>query len=258
MKKTFPFGQMLNKVVQKDRAPKKIFVLGVYASAVHARWVGAEGVQKVAALAVASEPEIFWRGENAEKIIAQIQIPKELGKLLPANRSLNGPSGRALDDLFLIPLGFDRREAWLCDLLPESRINPNQRKAIDKHYTKEIIEKYNLAPVTIPDFFKQELNSDVRRQEILAELEESQADRIILLGDLPIKYFLSYFNSNYSKLSDFGETPESYGRKVPIEINGRTYGVFALCHPRQAGKLGHSSSKWGDLHNSWIKISKAF
>lgn len=256
MKRTFPFGQLLKKVEQSDRTPKKVFVLGVYASAVHARWVGADGAQKVAALAVASEPEIFWRGENANEIIAQISIPKELGKLLPANQSLNGPSGRALDDLFLGPMGYDRKDAWLCDLLPESRINPNQRKALNRHYTKDVIERYNLTPVTIPNFCKKELNSEARSLEILAELEESQADRIILLGDLPIKHFLNYFNCSYSKLSDFGETSKSYGREVPIEINGRTYGIIALCHPRQAGKLGHSSSKWGDLHSRWIAFNK--
>ncbi len=36
---TFPFGQKVKEVVQKDRIPKQVFVLGVYASAVHARWV---------------------------------------------------------------------------------------------------------------------------------------------------------------------------------------------------------------------------
>jgi hypothetical protein len=36
---TFPFGQLVQDVVQTDRTPKKVFVLGVYASAVHARWM---------------------------------------------------------------------------------------------------------------------------------------------------------------------------------------------------------------------------
>ena len=39
----FPFGQELHPLVQEDKSPKKIFVLGVYASAVksyvkHLRW----------------------------------------------------------------------------------------------------------------------------------------------------------------------------------------------------------------------------
>jgi hypothetical protein len=35
----FPFGQPIFPLVQKDRSKKRVFVLGVYASAVHARWV---------------------------------------------------------------------------------------------------------------------------------------------------------------------------------------------------------------------------
>lgn len=45
----FPFGEPLKKVQQQDRSPKKVFVLGVYASAVHARWIDKDGKQKVAA-----------------------------------------------------------------------------------------------------------------------------------------------------------------------------------------------------------------
>jgi hypothetical protein len=39
----FPFGEPLRVVAQQDRTPKKVFVLGVYASAVHAKWVFPEG-----------------------------------------------------------------------------------------------------------------------------------------------------------------------------------------------------------------------
>ena len=123
----FPFGQKLTKVQQKETTPnKEVFVLGVYASAVHAKWLDKDGKIKVQALAVASEPQIFWTGEGVEKIIADIHIPAELGKLISANKNLNGPSGVALNDLFLKPLGHSREQAWLCDLLPESRVNPNQ------------------------------------------------------------------------------------------------------------------------------------
>ena len=61
----FPFGEPLRILRQQDRTPKKVFVLGVYASAVHAIWYSPEGKILCKALAVASEPEIFWNGENA-------------------------------------------------------------------------------------------------------------------------------------------------------------------------------------------------
>jgi hypothetical protein len=66
----FPFGQPLKLVKQQDRSPKKVFVLGVYASAIHAKWFSPDGKLLCIALAVASEPEIFWNGGNAAEIIA--------------------------------------------------------------------------------------------------------------------------------------------------------------------------------------------
>src|SRR5665647_416779 len=134
MEPVYPFGSPLQKVEQKDKSPKKVFVLGVYASAVHAKWIGVDGKVKVNALAVASEPYIFWKGEGADEIISKIKIPSKLGKLIPADERFNGPSGKVLDDLFLKPLGYNRDDAWLCDLLPYSRVNINQQKAIETHY----------------------------------------------------------------------------------------------------------------------------
>lgn len=38
MEYKYPFGEIVQPLVQKDRTAKQVFVLGVYASAVHARW----------------------------------------------------------------------------------------------------------------------------------------------------------------------------------------------------------------------------
>ena len=131
----FPFGQKLHPLVQEDTAPKKVFVLGVYASAVHARWKK-DGRIICQALAVASEPRIFWDGnpEEAQRIIGAVEIPEELGTLEPAGRQLNGPSAKVLDENILAPLGYTREDAWLCDCLPETRINPSQAKVIRERY----------------------------------------------------------------------------------------------------------------------------
>ena len=109
----FPFGQPLRTVQQEDRTPKRVFVLGVYASAVHARWIGPDGKDVVKALAVASEPCIFWRGDRgeAERIIKTIPVPRALGQLVPADEQFNGPSGRTLDQYILEPLGLKRSDA---------------------------------------------------------------------------------------------------------------------------------------------------
>ena len=117
---SFPFGMPIRRLLQKERGRKRIFILGVYASAVHARWIGNDDKTLINALAVASEPEIFWNGEGAQGIINSISVPEGGGRLVAADKKFNGPSGRALDSEFLAPLEVDRFECWLCDLPPSA------------------------------------------------------------------------------------------------------------------------------------------
>lgn len=246
----FPFGQPVKKVVQNDRTPKQVFVLGVYASAVHAKWIGADGKNVVAALAVASEPYIFWKGDHAEDIIENIPIPSEIGNLLPANQQFNGPSGIALDELILEPLGLNREKSWLCDLVPHSCMNPSQKKAIERAYLP-IIERYGLPEPSVHPV-PSKLSNEVRRKEIMTELFESEARTLILLGNQPIKWFLHYYDNRWKKLSDFGNDGNHYGKPWAIKILGNEITILPLAHPRQIAKLGHSSTKWYTLHQEWL------
>ena len=248
---TFPFGQQVQEVVQTDRTPKKVFVLGVYASAVHARWINADGKTVVNALAVASEPYIFWRGENAESIIRKIAVPSELGKLIPARQEFNGPSGIALDNLILDPLGLDRKEAWLCDLVPHSCVNPSQRKAIERAYLP-IASKYGLLAPSVPPL-PYPITDETRREDILEEIVESKARVVILLGDLPIRWFLAYFDDRWTHLSDFEFDNHSYGRLQDVQGGGKGIRVLPLAHPRQIAKLGLSSVLWYSKHETWVE-----
>jgi len=241
----FPFGEPVETLVQQDRGPKKVFVLGVYASAVHARWIGPDDRSLVQALAVASEPYIFWRGEGAGEIIERVTIPSKLGRLVPADDRLNGPSGVALDGLFLAPLGVGRDDAWLCDLVPHSCVNPAQQKAVDRAYTP-LIERYGLPAPSAPPV-PEVLADDARRRQILDEVRESRAEVMVLLGDEPIKWFLKHFDHRWRRLSDF----EPYGQRHQVRLNGLGIDILPLVHPRQAASLGGSSQKWFELHERW-------
>ena len=248
----YPFGETVKRLVQEDRTPKKVFVLGVYASAVHARWsIGSE--VKCAALAVASEPRIFWDGnpEEAAEIISRIKIPKELGTLKPAGKHLNGPSAKVLDEHILAPLGFTRKDAWLCDLLPETRLNDNQQKVIDGIYEK-YRKEYGLNEVTIPKR-PSVFCDDERCKEILAEIEESKAELLILLGDIPIQQFLNIVAKvDYSSLKEYTDL-YGYGAKTETLINNRSVKILPMAHPRQIGALGGHSATWFEAHQKWEK-----
>jgi uracil-DNA glycosylase len=249
----FPFGQPVREIVQTDRTPKRIFVLGVYASAVHAHWIGPNNKTIVKALAVASEPYIFWRGEDEKSIIQQICVPPLLGKLMPADKQFNSPSGVALDDLILNPLGLSRSDAWLCDLVPHSCVNPSQTKAIEREYIHIALE-YGLPKSTVPRV-PTILTDEKRRKEIMDEIIESESRILILLGDMPIKWFLSYFDNYWKKLSDFSRASQPYGQLHNTHIAGKEIKVLPLAHPRQIAKLGQSSAVWQDIHETWLEQS---
>lgn len=250
MKYYHPFGEVVHPLVQLDRSPKKIFVLGVYASAVHARWRKGNKVI-CAALAVASEPRIFWNGnpEEAAEIISRIHIPEEMGTLEPAGNHLNGPSAKVLDNHILAPLGFTREDTWLCDLLPETRLNRSQQHVINEKYRLEA-KKFGLNEVNIPP--RPSVFCDKKRcVEIVSELEESHAETLILLGDIPIRQFINQVaDVKYKTLQEYVEL-YGYGKSTPITIDGKGYKVLPLAHPRQISALGYHSSKWHKLHQDW-------
>ncbi|MCB0020768.1 MAG: hypothetical protein KDE09_23400 [Anaerolineales bacterium] len=245
----YPFGQSLTPVQQQDRRPKKVFVLGVYASAVHARWRGPDGKVLVQALAVASEPDIFWRGEGAAEIVERIVVPASCGWLEPAGPHLNGPSGRTLDEQFLAPLGYRRHDAWLADLLPETRLNPSQQKAIARAY-EPYVQAGLVPPVAIPPVPSRFANA-ARVASLAAELIESSADLLVTLGDVPLREFVAAFQPGWRRLAQFGETADRYGRIHELAIAGKQIRLLPLVHPRQAGGLGHASAKWRSLHQQW-------
>ena len=265
MNHIFPFGQPLRRVEQADRSGgKEVFVLGVYSSAVHARWVGEDGETLVSALAVDSEPKIFWRPTgDAEllKLLGAIDMPKPCGRLEAPQGSHNGPSGEQLDHAILDPLAGrrlhgDRSHAWLSDLLPESRVNPSQAGAIYREYVPRMCH-FNLPVPTVP--LAPNWNSwpleDTRRAEILAELDESEAECLVVLGDVPIRAFLSQYLPEKKRLADFGDTEDTYGRPHPVNVQAapKLRQVIALTHPRQTGGMGRHSKEWRELHERWVQ-----
>jgi len=246
----FPFGQPILPVSQADRSKKDVFVLGVYASAVHAKWIDNCGKLRIKAVAVASEPEIFWRGGSAEDIINAIKIPPEAGRLESAGERFNGPSGKSLDEDFLKPLGLSRKDTWLCDLVPHSCINAGQTKALKREYYHDM-ELLDLPEPKWPPLPKT-LADEKRLTEIESEILESSASILITLGDHPLKYFASLYGA-YQSLKKYGEIEKDYGKLHEITIAGKLMHLLPLVHPRQADKLGSHSIKWHDLHDGWKK-----
>ena len=110
-----------------------------------------------------------------------------------------------------------------------------------------LIEKYGLNPVTIPTR-PTSFCDHKRAEEITAELMESQAELLILLGDIPIaQYLKKVANIPYSTLGEYVDL-YSYGNITETVINGKIVKVLPLAHPRQIGALGAHSEKWCQAH----------
>ena len=246
----FPFGQPIRRVEQVDQTPKKVFVLGVYSSAVHARWCDPHGKELVKALAVASEPYIFWRGENADQITSSIVVPDGVGNLEPAANSFNGPSGRSLDDQFLNPLGLKREQVWLCDCIPQSCMNQGQSNALWREYYK-VAEHLALPPVNWPCRPTQ-IPPD-RVDELAGELHRSQAEIVITLGDEPLKWFAKKRLGSKNRLKFYGTDATDYGQFHNVKFGDRTLRLLPLVHPRQAARMPGHTTSWANLHDYWIK-----
>lgn len=169
----------------------------------------------------------------------------------PAFRQLNGPSAKVLDENILAPLGFTRADVWLCDCLPETRINPNQVKVINKHYNP-LIEQYGLNPVTVPK--RSSAFCDKKRSvEITYELMQSNADLLVLLGNIPIaQYLKKVADVPYSTLGEYVDL-YGYGNATEVVIKGKSIKVLPLAHPRQIGALGAHSKRWHLAHKEWEK-----
>ena len=245
----FPFGNSVKKVEQKDRTPKKVFVLGVHSSAINVRWITTEEKTFVMALAVENEPDIYWRGSPAyiNRIIRHLNFPEELGTLIPAHKDLNGAEGRALDYNLLGPLGLERKNTWLSNLIPFAIANKSQRKAIRKYMIYK--DKFKLPTPTInPDVIKSKLIDRNRITDIAEEIKESKAELLITLGDLPLHHFVKHFEKTMNSLSSF----EKYGKIHEVNIAGKDMLLLPVVHPRQAGRKGKYSKRWYGFHEYWV------
>jgi hypothetical protein len=245
----FPFGKPLLRVLQVPNPSARVFVVGVYSSAVHARWIGPDGRQLVQALAVASEPSIFWRGEGAPEIIKTIDVPSTAGRLEVPSERFNGPSGISLDQHYLAPLGLSRSDAWLCDLLPESRMNPNQAQKVLTKYAP-LARRLGLPEATVPVVPSRFADGD-RVEVILKEFLSSGAETFVTLGDIPLREFVAPLGIGHAKLRAYGLSHEEYGRTRAVKVAGRSFQHIPLAHPRQGQALGISSRSWGELHGVW-------
>ena len=88
-------------------------------------------------------------------------------------------------------------------------------------------------------------------EEIVDELMQSQAELLVLLGDIPIEQFLRRVSDvPYRTLQEYVDL-YGYGNPSDAVIHGRHIRVLPFAHPRQIGALGAHSERWHKAHEEW-------
>lgn len=241
---TFPFGRLVRPVAPAADGERRVFVLGVYPSAVHPRCVGADGTEAIKAVAIDNEPEPFWTGGDASARVEAVnaELPEGVGRLEAANQ--NGPSGLTLAERYLTPLWIG---PWR--VLDHRRGEPMAGQHGSGRSPQTLVPA-TCQPGPAPGIHAprpKEIGLVADRVPTLrSEWDAATPEVLVTLGAEPAK-----------ALGLDGPTHTDYGQPTSVTMWDRSVVHLALVHPRQAGGLGDHSSDWAATHQAWIESSPA-
>lgn len=248
----FPFGRPAT--VRPPRpaigGPAKVFVLGVYPSALHVRWCRPDGVVRVQALAVDDEPEVFWDGADAEERVKywaqQVGWQRSWGWVTASG---NGTSGRAVVRDVLGPLGIERGEAHFTDCYRRYLVKSgagSQRAAMEAAYAPFAAAR-GLPPVSLPgrpaDAALVRMAVAEEGGELMAQVRASEADLVVTLGQ-PAADVLAHLSAIDRVVL---RRDSGYGSVRRLRIGHAAVNWLPLKHP------GQRSSVWQEHHQAWAR-----
>jgi hypothetical protein len=231
------------------RGAAELFVLGVYPSALHARWRRPDGAV-VAALAVDDEPAVFWDGADAA---ARIDRWRELVGWSPAWGSTgavpgNGSSGRHVLEHVLRPLGVPAGRTHFTDCLPTyfvKRGSSSQTAAIRKVYDP-FAARHGLPLADLPE---RPAPKDLVRRAVAEEgphlarqLADAAAPPVVTLGQEAADVLTRLRSADPVVLAP----GPNYGRAHHITLGCHGIEWLPLVHP------GNRSERWRRAHRDWV------
>jgi hypothetical protein len=270
----FPFGRLSTlRPPRRPTGPSRLFVLGVYPSALHVRWTPPAwaksqlGIDSIAALAVDNEPTVFWDGADATRhfdlwrAAVGFRDGDETGNWGHASPAGNGTSGRPVLERVLKPLGVGVAETWFSDVVNRFFVKRGTAKkrqqadAISGSYTPFATE-LALPAAVLPERPRPEELIDLalreHRERIRSEIAEAKAPVVVTLGEEARRVLLAladHAEGSPTMALDrrrLSESPKSYGAQGGIRIGDIDAAWHALVHP------GQRSEVWKGWHDEWI------
>jgi uracil-DNA glycosylase len=248
---TFPFGRPVRACKPSASGSRPVFVLGAYPSALHVQWTPPQGYKRIRAIAVDNEPEPFWNGEGEEERIERWKRavkfdPAVMGEVRTAG-SLNGRSGRWVEENVLEPLGVGKGDAWITDALDTYRCSAALAARLLDTYD-EFAMRAGLPGARLPrhpdekQIILESLEKHTRR--LMAELEACRPDRIVTLGNAALAVMLELSprvaGAELRRLS----AEAGYGRPTTLRLGTRRVELLPLAHPAAPRRYQTAHEAW--------------
>jgi hypothetical protein len=233
-------------------APRPLFVLGAYPSALHVAWSPQAPYRPIRAIAVDNEPEPFWNGSGE---LARIEAWKQAVSfedawgVVAACGRLNGSSGAWVDTRVLAPLKATRATAWITDCLDAYRCSAGLSARLADTYVPWAQEK----GLPLPSLATHPSESEIVREALhghLTRLKQELAavapEVIITLGNAALRVLraLVEVGADADPGRKLSHRRGEYGRPCAVRLTGRLVNWLPLAHPAAPIPYQAAHTRW--------------
>lgn len=267
----FPFGRPNGPrdLTWRGTGTPRLLVVGVYPSALHVRWVAprsletpAGGIGRVTAMAVDVEPEVFWRGDDADGLVERWKDAisfidgDEPGCDGHASAHGNGPSGRTVDT-YLDVLAIAPTDTAYLDVYPVFVVHhgsASQGLAVRRDYDPiathlgaggrsestlprrpSATQLPQMAAARFGDWLRETIDS--LQPDLVVTLGAESWDALALARGIAIKH----------AAASLADTKTAYGNPGELTVADTTIPWIPLVHPGLLGK----NAEWAARHRQW-------